>query len=145
MLSFFNYYYRASSWTGDDALGPMKPLLEIKYPITRGVVSNWDDMEMLLHHAFYTHLCVAPEEHPLFISEAAYNPKTNKEKLVQITFETFNCPALFVEHPGVLAMYSHGRVTGVSVESGAEVTSVTPLYEGYPVPKATFRSDQGGR
>ncbi len=83
-----------------------------------GVIMNWDDMERIWHHTFYNELRVAPEEHPVLVTEAPLNPKANREKMIQLMFETFNVPACYVAIQSVLSMYAAGRLTGLTVESG---------------------------
>ncbi len=48
-------------------------------------------------------------------------------------FETFNVPSLYIINPANVSLYSFGRSTGVIVESGHDVTTVLPIYEGFPM------------
>jgi len=134
----------ADHYVGEEAQAK-RGILKITYPIEHGIVTDWDDMEKIWHHTFYHSLRVQPQDHCVLLTEAALNPKANRERMVQIMFETFYVPAMYVSTQAVLSLYAAGRTTGIVCDSGDGVTHIVPIYEGFAMPHAVGRINLAGR
>jgi actin-related protein len=135
---------KKEAYVGDEAQAK-RGVLSLNYPIENGIVNNWEDMGILWHHAFFNELKVAPDEHPVFLTEIPLNPLANRRRMTQIFFETFNVPSFYVAIQPVLSLYASGRTTGLVVDSGDGVTHTFPIYEGYPLPHAILRMELAGK
>jgi len=132
------------AYVGDEAQSK-RGVLTLKYPIEHGIITNWDDMEKIWHHTFYNELRIAPEEHPVLLSIPPNNPRANSERTIQIMFETFNVPAVYLELGPTLGLYCSGRTTGLVIEVGDDAIHAVPVYEGYALPHALVSTSFGGR
>mmetsp|Transcript_17475 Transcript_17475/g.19645 ORF Transcript_17475/g.19645 Transcript_17475/m.19645 type:complete len:324 (-) Transcript_17475:45-1016(-) len=117
----------------------------IKYPISHGMVEDWDDMKKIWSYTFYNELRENPSDRPVMLTEAPLNPKNNREQMCKIMFEDYDVPAMFIQIQAVLSLYSAGRTTGIVVDSGDGVTHVVPIFEGYQIPHAIDKILLAGR
>ncbi|KAB8258129.1 actin family [Aspergillus pseudonomiae] len=101
-------------------------------------------MEKIWSHAFAADLQVAPEEHPVLLTEPSLNSKKSREKTTQIMFDTFKAPAFYLGNDAVLALYASGRTTGVSIDCGHGSTDCVPVWEGSALCHAIIRVNTGG-
>ncbi|XP_064347883.1 uncharacterized protein LOC105104566 [Camelus dromedarius] len=132
-------------WFIGDEVQKNRGKLNLQYPISRAAITNWDNMEKIWHHSFYKVLHVAPEQHPLMVTEPPLNTMANKEKVSQILFETFGVPALYLANQGVLSLYASGQTCGMTLESGEGMTYFVPIIDGCPLPQSTFQMDIAGQ
>jgi hypothetical protein len=56
---------------------------------------------------------------PLMVAEPAHVRPEQRERLVQLLFETFRPPALFLAKANVLASFAVGRPTSLVIDCGA--------------------------
>ena len=57
-------------------------------------------------------LRIDPSEHPVLLTEAPFNPKKNRERMLEIMMETYQVPAFYVAIQAVLSLYVSGMTTG---------------------------------
>lgn len=121
-----------------------RPDLTLLQPVRNGIVVDWDAAELIWSHLLKHDLRITPQDHPLLFSDQPFSPATNREKLVEVAFESLRCPAMYVASQSVLSVYAHGRVSGLVVDIGHGVTSTVPVFQGYHLPHATERLDLAG-
>lgn len=117
---------------GDYALS-RKDKLQIKYPIERGIIKDWDLMEKFWENTFNNELQKSSEQMWVMLTESIFNNLNNREKTTQIMFESFCVSNFYLVNTPRLVLRQNGFSTGVSVEFGAGIASVVPFYEGHPI------------
>ncbi len=139
----------AGALQGDNFIGSnaqnLRGLLKIRYPIEHGIVTDWEDMELIWQSIYNNDLKISAEDHGVLLTEAPLNPKSNREKMSEIFYESFNVPALYISIQAVLSLYASGQTTGLVLDSGDGVTHSVPVYEGFSIPNSIQRIDIAGR
>ncbi|WP_249584080.1 actin family protein [Pseudomonas viridiflava] len=133
-----------AAYVGDEALLKEKSL-NISKPIVSGSVNNWNDYEQILHHAFSNALRVDTEDYSVLLIETPDNPKASREKMVQMLFEKFGCPHVYLNNHAAMAAHATNTLTGLSVDIGDDVTYIACLYEGYVIQQSILKLPLGGR
>ncbi|KAJ5071049.1 actin-7-related [Anaeramoeba ignava] len=110
-----------------------REILNLTYPIQRGIIQDWDNMEKIWNYIFTSQLKVDPKNHPFMMNDIPFSSKSSKEKICQIMFETFDFPSFYMKNSTNLALYSSGRVTGIVFDIGHGITSLEPIYEGHEI------------
>ena len=134
-------WMNCSVWVGDEAMA-RRGILELTKPVVDGVVQNFDDWERVLQHMLRYVLRVAPEEHPVLITTS--ENETQREKMCQIAFETFNVPALYLAYRSPLALFANGRTAGTVWRCGDSHGSAVAVYEGYHIPHSRVSNSVNG-
>ena len=87
---------------------------------------------------------MSPEGHPLLMTHSPFAPITDREKMLQIMFETFQVPSMTLAVDAVLALYASGRTEGIVLDSGYGATHAVPSTKGFAIPDAVLRLDLAG-
>ncbi|KAJ1084971.1 hypothetical protein NDU88_005108 [Pleurodeles waltl] len=122
-----------------------QPDVRIVEPVRHGIITDWDAVETLWRNIFYHGLRASPEEHAILLSDPPLCPTTNREKMVEVAFESLGCPGMYIAYQSILSAYSYGKISGLVVESGYAVTHTVPVLQGYNLPHATERMDHAGK
>lgn len=131
-------------YVGDEAHAK-RGILDIKSPMERGNVVNFNNMTCVWRHTFSDVLRSDPKEHPVLITETAQGPKANRERMTQIFFEEFEVPLFHISNSASLAIFAAGFYSGVSVDIGEDVTTIVPVHGGFPLLHALQRFEHGGK
>jgi actin-related protein 4 len=120
---------------GDTEINTLHPGMDITNPFQDGLILDWEANISLWKHAFEERLRTNTAEHPLLVTEPAWNTPSNREKTLETCFETFNVPAFYMAKQPVLASYAIGKHTALVVDLGAQMASVVPVSEGLVLKK----------
>ncbi|UYV70684.1 ACTR2 [Cordylochernes scorpioides] len=138
------------SWLQDlmvgDEASKLRSMLEVSYPMENGIVRNWDDMCHVWDYTFGpAKMDLDPTQCKILLTEPPMNPLKNREKMIEVMFESYQFAGTYIAIQAVLTLYAQGLLTGVVVDSGDGVTHICPVFEGFALPHLTRRLDIAGR
>ncbi|XP_036032582.1 actin-like protein 9 [Onychomys torridus] len=120
------------------------PELNLMQPVRNGIVVDWEAAELIWRHILENDLRVVTQDHPLMFTDPPFSPASNREKLVEVAFESLHSPAVYVASQSVLSVYANGRVNGLVVDTGHGVSYTVPVFQGYNLPNGIQRLDLAG-
>ena len=131
---------------GDEVI-PVRPLLELTYPMKEGIIVNEDDMGILWDYCIKEKLKVQGDlkDRKILLTEAPFNPTENKLKMAKIVFEKLGFGSFNIETQAKLTLYCEGLQTGIILDSGDGVTHCIPIFEDFILPQNIKRLDIAGR
>lgn len=139
-LDFTTAYFQNSCNIEIDSVLDM----EIVSLMKDGMIDDWDMFERLTEYTYKQRLHALAEHHPILMTECPWNTRLKREKLLELMFEKFNVPAMYICKNAVLAAYANGRSTAMVVDSGATHTSAVPVHDGYVITQGIVKSPLGG-
>jgi len=115
------------------------------YPITRGLVTNFDDLEAMITYC-YNQL---PQKVDIpstgaLVTDAQFNPLANREIMCELMMEGFQVPLLWIENPAFMSIWALLRNSGTCVDIGDGLIQLYSISEGSVLREAAARIDLAG-
>ena len=126
------------------------------FPVVRGKIVNMQALMDLIGNVFRQLVRPSTDpslssasgfvlDIPVFIASHPTWSQSDKLSLLTSMFSSFNPPSIAMMSGAALGLFATGKTTGLVVDLGNGVTTVTPLFEGFALPYATFSAPFGGQ
>ena len=117
---------------------------ELFYPIQRGIIHDWNYMELIWSYIF-EELNLETKNVNVLMTDSPFNSKEKRQRMSQILFEKFKVKSLAIMNTAALSMYSTGRVSGLIAQSGEGHSYTVPIFEGYALAHAQINREIAGQ
>ncbi|KAN0043233.1 hypothetical protein ACTA71_010873 [Dictyostelium dimigraforme] len=121
-----------------------KSNISIKHPVERGSIVDWNEMEQILNYSFNQVLNISSDEYPVLISDSPFNSKINRERMIQIMFETYNVLSTNITNRATLSLIVSGKESGLVSHCGYGESYSVAIYQGKIITEAMSRLPLGG-
>lgn len=140
----FPSIFGKSFLVGEFALS-RRGIFNLKWPIQKGIVTNWEEMERIWRYMFYEKLKIDdPTQYAVVVTEPVLNPATCREKTAELLFETFGVKGFYIVVREVMSLFEAGKGTGIVLSLGSETIRAVPVIESYVIPVGVLNLDFGG-
>ncbi|SPO29071.1 related to ACT1 - actin [Ustilago trichophora] len=131
-------------FVGDNDLNLYRSSLDIA-PIfdDDGILSDTSAFAQLCAFGLDSLSCDA-REHPLLLTEPAWNARESREKLTELAFETLGTPAFYLANRSVLSSFAAGKPSSLVIDVGSSSVSTIPIVDGFILRKGIHRHNNGG-
>ena len=92
----------------------------------------------------YDQLHIDLSSFPIVLSESAWMPPRDRQRLAEFMFESLDATAVSMQLDTVLSLYASGRSTGVVLECGDSMSCTQAIYEGVVLPGSLCRGRLAG-
>ncbi len=130
-------------YVGNDTV-TMRGVLKLEYPINRGQVMDWNHYYALLNHIFYNVLRIDPKKCNIIYIVPPLTPPDSSRYFARVLFETHQCKSVAIIDSASTSVFSVGETTGLNVELGEGLTTVTPVMDGRLYPPSIQRLNLAG-
>lgn len=136
---------RKNQVKNDHNANPSDQLYSLRYPVQKGVIMDWDQVEAIWRKCF-SELNAAENEHKVMVMCDAHNtPDFHLESIAELMFEIFKVPRLHIAMPAVMSLFSLQKETGVIVDCGSGTTSIIAVVDGVAHYKSMCRFPIAGQ
>lgn len=113
-----------------DEVTPVRSLLDLKYPISEGIIKDREELELLWNYAITKKIGLKEsdlKDHYCMITEAPMNPFANKVLMSEILTEKLGFGGFNIEPQAKLTIIYEGKDSGLVLDSGDGVTHCIPV------------------
>ncbi|CAL1702296.1 unnamed protein product [Somion occarium] len=131
---------KVTMYVGNNGPTVWREGMEVAHPVRDGLIQDFGPIPALASYAFRDVMRCDPTEHPLLVTEPAWNTASNRERMAEIMFEDFGVPAFYIANTGVLNAFAAGKGSALVIDIGHDTASVTPVIDGFVLRKGLAHS-----
>lgn len=135
--------YRRDYVIGKHAL-MLYDILDITFPVQRGIVTNWDIVLKILHDGLELFQKTIEIPNSILVSEPWFQPRKKREEMIEYIFEKYDYDNFFSVPQVVLTLFNYNQKTGYVIESGAKQTQFAHIFNGHKIQNECLNYNKGG-